>query len=91
MLDAGNMNNEVFAQVMKTLVDSTGTALNLIKTSVDAQEVKTNETLQQVVSVVNATYAQGMVMQQHHDEMVDMKTKVTNAPQATGHNTYVSR
>ena len=30
-LDAGNMNDEVFAQVMKTLVDSTGTSLNMTK------------------------------------------------------------
>ena len=29
-LEAGNMNDETFAQMMKTLVESTGTALNII-------------------------------------------------------------
>ena len=47
-LDAGGLNEDVFAQVMKTIVDSTGTALNIIKTSFDAQEVKAVETMQQM-------------------------------------------
>ena len=36
-LDAGGLIENVFAQVMKTIVESTGTALNVIKTSFDAQ------------------------------------------------------
>ena len=39
-LDAGNMNDETLAQVMKTLVESTGTALNVVKTSFYAQDAQ---------------------------------------------------
>ena len=35
-LDVGGLNEDAFAQVMKTIVESTGTALNVIKTSFDA-------------------------------------------------------
>ena len=74
-LDAGNMNNETFAQVMKTLVESTGTALNVIRTSFDAQEAKANETMQQVSSIVSTTSAQGIAMQQHQQDIIDMNKK----------------
>ena len=44
-LDAGNMSDETFAQVMKTLVESTGTAWNVIKTWFDGHETKATETM----------------------------------------------
>ena len=67
---------------------STGTSLKVIKTLFDAQEAKANETMQQVSSIVSTTQAQGIVMQQYQQDIVDMKQKVLNAPHATVSKTF---
>ena len=74
-LDAGNINDDTLAQVMKTLVESTGTAWTVIKTSFDVHEAKAHETMQQLSSVVNTTSAQGIVMRQHQHHIGDMNRK----------------
>ena len=87
-LDTGNLNEDMFAQVMKTLVESTGTALNVIKTSFDVHEAKAGETAQQMNLLNNTASVQGTMLQNHQSELADMKHKLVNAPQTHAPKTF---
>ena len=80
-LDAGNLDQEMFSQVMNIIVESTGTALNIIKTLFDVHEAKAGETMQQVNLLNNTASLQGVMLQSHQTELADMKQRVVNAPQ----------
>ena len=87
-LDAGNLNEDVFAQVMKTIVESTGTALNVIKTSFDVQDVKASETTMQMNLLSNTASVQGTMLQNNQHQLADMRQKIVNTPQTHAPKTF---